>query len=92
MPTKLSYSKYGYDYDFSLKNVSISVTNGVNYEIDGTAVLVNGRAESFIDPTNEILRIFVSGDGGINELSQFVMDTPTKQYYYIEGRKDMFMF
>ncbi|MCR5651063.1 MAG: hypothetical protein K6F86_07775, partial [Lachnospiraceae bacterium] len=28
MPTKLSYSKYGYDYDFSLKNVSISVTNG----------------------------------------------------------------
>ena len=92
MPTKLSYSKYGDDYDFSLKNVSISVTNGVNYEIDGTAVLVNGNPESFIDPYNEILRIYVNGDGGINELSQFVMDCPTKQYYYIEGRKDMFMF
>ena len=92
MPTKLSYSKYGYDYDFSLKNVSLTITNGVNYEIDGTAVLVNGNPESFIDPYNEIFRVFARGDGGINEESQFVMDCPTKQYYYIEGRQDMFMF
>ncbi len=86
MPTRLAYSMYGYEYDFALKNVSISV-NGDEYTIEGTV------CEFGKDKIDAPLYIFASGDGGIGEGSnQFVMDSPAKEYYYIEGKKDKFLF
>lgn len=86
MPTKLSYSMYGKDYEFTLKDVRITVKGKV-YTIEGT-VCGFGR-----DKTDTPLYISASGDGGINETNnQFVMDSPAKQYYYVEGRKDRFLF